>query len=224
MPGEMVPERRELRASHEERDQAVERLTVAAGEGRLTPDELDERLEAALTARTHGELAALLADLPDAGPVWAAGVAAAAPEDVSRIAVDGASTKRDGGWVVPRRLEVESRSGSVVLDFTQAVTAAPTLEIEVAVRSGSVTLLVPPDVVADVDDVAVRDGSVRHQARPEPVAPVRMRIRMTGEVHGGSIAIRPSGPPRRGFWQWLLRRPRPVAALPRRPGPRETSG
>ncbi|MEK0099701.1 DUF1707 domain-containing protein, partial [Streptomyces sp. A475] len=68
MPGEMVPERRELRASHEERDQAVERLTVAAGEGRLTPDELDERLEAALTARTHGELAALLADLPDAGP------------------------------------------------------------------------------------------------------------------------------------------------------------
>ncbi|MFB7992686.1 DUF1707 domain-containing protein [Streptomyces sp. NPDC056002] len=222
MPGEMVPERRELRASHEERDQAVERLTVAAGEGRLTPDELDERLEAALTARTHGELAALLADLPDAGPVWAAGVAAAAPEDVSRIAVDGASTKRDGSWVVPRRLEVESRSGSVVLDFTQAVTAAPTLEIEVAVRSGSVTLLVPPDVVAD--DVAVRDGSVRHQARPEPVAPVRMRIRMTGEVHGGSIAIRPPGPPRRGFWQWLLRRPRQVAALSRPPGPRETSG
>ncbi|MFE4720856.1 DUF1707 domain-containing protein, partial [Streptomyces sp. NPDC056728] len=54
MPGEMVPDRRELRASHEERDQAVERLTVAAGDGRLTADELDERLEAALTARTHG--------------------------------------------------------------------------------------------------------------------------------------------------------------------------
>ncbi|MFF1586757.1 DUF1707 domain-containing protein [Streptomyces sp. NPDC058286] len=215
MPGEMVPDRRELRASHEERDQVVERLTVAAGDGRLTADELDERLEAALTARTHGELAALLADLPDAGPAWAAGVAAAAPKDVSRIVVDSASAKRDGGWVVPRRLEIESRSGSVVLDFTQAVIAVPTLEIEVAVRSGSVTLLVPPDVVADVDDVAVRGGSVRHQARPEPATPVRLRIQMAGEVHGGSIAIRPPRPPRRGFWQWLLRRPRPVAALPR---------
>ncbi|WP_406339327.1 DUF1707 domain-containing protein [Streptomyces sp. NBC_00649] len=215
MPGEMVPDRRELRASHEERDQVVERLTVAAGDGRLTADELDERLEAALTARTHGELAALLADLPDAGPVWAARVAAADPKDVSRIVVDSASAKRDGGWVVPRRLEIESKSGSVVLDFTRAVIAVPTLEIEVAVRSGSVTLLVPPDVVADVDDVAVRNGSVRHQARPEPAAPVRLRIQMTGEVDGGSIAIRPPGPPRRGFWQWLLRRPRPVAALPR---------
>ncbi|MFE5003225.1 DUF1707 domain-containing protein [Streptomyces sp. NPDC056696] len=212
MPGEMVPDRRELRASHEERDQVVERLTVAAGDGRLTADELDERLEAALTARTHGELAALLADLPDAGPAWAAGAPAAAPKDVSRIVVDSASAKRDGGWVVPRRLEIESKSGSVVLDFTRAVIAVPTLEIEVAVRSGSVTLLVPPDVVADVDDVAVRNGSVRHQARPEPAAPVRLRIQMTGEVDGGSIAIRP---PRRGFWQWLLRRPRPVAALPR---------
>ncbi|MFA3839735.1 DUF1707 SHOCT-like domain-containing protein [Streptomyces aureus] len=217
MPGEMVPDRRELRASHEERDQVVERLTVAAGDGRLTADERDERLEAALTARTHGELAALLADLPDAGPVWAAGVAPAAPKDVSRIVVDGASAKRDGDWVVPRRLEIESKSGSVVLDFTQAVIAVPTLEIEVAVRSGSVTLLVPPDVVADADadDVAVRNGSVRHQARPEPATPVRLRIQMTGEVHGGSIAIRPPRPPRRGFWQWLLRRPRPVAALPR---------
>lgn len=215
MPGEMLPDRRELRASHEERDQVVERLTVAAGDGRLTADELDERLEAALTARTHGELAALLADLPDAGPAWAAGVAAASPKDVSRIVVDSASAKRDGGWVVPRRLEIESRSGSVVLDFTQAVIAVPTLEIEVAVRSGSVTLLVPPDVVADVDDVTVRSGSVRHQARPEPATPARLRIRMTGEVHSGSVTIRPPRPPRRGFWQWLLRRPRPVAALPR---------
>ncbi|MFF1360809.1 DUF1707 domain-containing protein [Streptomyces sp. NPDC058297] len=215
MPGEMLPDRRELRASHEERDQVVERLTVAAGDGRLTADELDERLGVALTARTHGELAALLADLPDAGPAWAAGVAAATPKDMSRIVVDSASARRDGGWVVPRRLEIESRSGSVVLDFTQAVIAAPTLEIEVAVRSGSVTLLVPPDVVADVDDVAVRGGSVRHQARPEPATPVRLRIQMTGEVHSGSLTIRPPRPPRRGFWAWLLRRPRPVAALPR---------
>jgi hypothetical protein len=134
---------------------------------------------------------------------------------VSRIVVDSASAKRDGGWVVPRRLEIESKNGSVVLDLTQAVIAAPTLEIEVAVRSGSVTLLVPPDVVADVDDVTVRSGRVCRQARPEPATPVRLRIQMAAEVHGGSIAIRPPGPPRRGFWQWLLRRPRPVAALPR---------
>ena len=55
---------RELRASYEDRDKVAEQLRVAAGDGRLTADELDQRLEAALTARTYGELAALTADLP----------------------------------------------------------------------------------------------------------------------------------------------------------------
>src|SRR5712691_8192286 len=54
----------ELRASHGDRDRVVELLRVAAGDGRLTAEELDERLEVALTARTYGELAALTTDLP----------------------------------------------------------------------------------------------------------------------------------------------------------------
>ena len=52
----------ELRASDEDRERVVERLRVAAGDGRLTAAELDERLGAALTARTSRELAALTAD------------------------------------------------------------------------------------------------------------------------------------------------------------------
>ena len=56
-----------LRASHADRDLVVEQLRVAAGDGRLSPEELDERLELALTARTYAELATLVADLPAAG-------------------------------------------------------------------------------------------------------------------------------------------------------------
>jgi hypothetical protein len=37
---------------------------MAAAEGRLSAEELDERLDAAFRARTYGELGALLADLP----------------------------------------------------------------------------------------------------------------------------------------------------------------
>ena len=62
-PGNEVA-RSELRASHEDRDRVVEMLRVSAGDGRLTAEELDERLELALTARTYGELAGLVADLP----------------------------------------------------------------------------------------------------------------------------------------------------------------
>jgi hypothetical protein len=54
----------DLRVSDAEREAAVERLQAAAAEGRLDADELDERISAALAARTHRELSALLADLP----------------------------------------------------------------------------------------------------------------------------------------------------------------
>jgi Domain of unknown function (DUF1707) len=57
----------EMRASQEERDRVVDLLRTHAGEGRLEVDELEQRVEAALAARTRGELAALLADLPDSG-------------------------------------------------------------------------------------------------------------------------------------------------------------
>jgi hypothetical protein len=53
-----------LRASDSDRDQVSERLRHATAEGRLSADELDQRLEALYAARTCGELDALLADLP----------------------------------------------------------------------------------------------------------------------------------------------------------------
>jgi hypothetical protein len=54
----------DLRASQDERDRVVDWLRTHAGEGRLELDELEERVELALRARTRGDLAALLRDLP----------------------------------------------------------------------------------------------------------------------------------------------------------------
>lgn len=54
----------ELRVSDSDRDRVAERLRVAAGEGRLGADELEDRLERAFAARTEAELAPLTADLP----------------------------------------------------------------------------------------------------------------------------------------------------------------
>src|SRR5438477_12023748 len=91
----------ELRASHEDRDRVAELLRVAAGDGRLTAEELDHRLEKALTARTYGELAGLTRDLPAIGGMPAAGHAVQ-PKDIVRIDCTSGSARRDGRWVVPR--------------------------------------------------------------------------------------------------------------------------
>jgi hypothetical protein len=54
----------ELRASDADRERVAERLRTAAGDGRLSPAELEERLEGAFSARTEAELEPLVADLP----------------------------------------------------------------------------------------------------------------------------------------------------------------
>jgi Domain of unknown function (DUF1707) len=53
-----------IRASDADRDAVAERLRQAAVEGRLEPNELEDRLHTALRARTYGELDRLTADLP----------------------------------------------------------------------------------------------------------------------------------------------------------------
>jgi Domain of unknown function (DUF1707) len=59
-----------LRASDADREAVAERLRRAAGEGRLEPDELEERLHTALRARTYGDLRRLLSDLPAKPLAW----------------------------------------------------------------------------------------------------------------------------------------------------------
>ena len=64
----LVPEPHDVLASDPEREQVAEALRRHAAAGRLDPDELDERLGRALTARTRAELEPLVADLPAPTP------------------------------------------------------------------------------------------------------------------------------------------------------------
>ena len=202
-PGNEVA-RSELRASNEDRDRVVEMLRVSAGDGRLTAEELDERLELAMTARTYGELARLVADLPEAGTV----AAAPAPrvKDVIRFDCGSGHTKRDGRWVVPQRIEARVRSGHLKLDFTQAVITQPSLHLDADVRSGHIILVTKPGIVVDTDDVAVRSGQIKVRAPWGHDVPEVLRIEVTGRVGSGHLIARP---PYRTFWQWLTRQPRP---------------
>ena len=58
------PSEPSLRASDSEREHHADLLREHAAQGRLTVDELDERLDRVYAARTRGELAPVVADLP----------------------------------------------------------------------------------------------------------------------------------------------------------------
>ena len=202
-PGHEVA-RSELRASHDDRDRVVEMLRVSAGDGRLTAEELDERLELAMTARTYGELAKLVTDLPEAGSV--ASAPALRAKDVVRIDCHSGDARREGRWVVPQRLEVKVTSGHVLLDFRDAVITQPALRIDAEVRSGHLTLVTKPGIVVDTDDVVVRSGHVKVRAPWGSDVPELLRVEVAGTIGSGHFVARP---PHRTFWQWLTRQPRP---------------
>ena len=206
--------RSELRASHDDRDRVVELLRVSAGDGRLTAEELDDRLELAMTARTYGELARLVADLPAEGSVASPMTApqSAQAKEVARIDIRSGHVQRVDRWVVPQRMDVKVTSGHVKLDFTEAVITQPSLKLDIDVRSGHVRLVTKPGIVVDADDVAIRSGHVKVKAPWDSDVPVRLRIEVTGKVGSGHFL---AGPRYRTFWQWLTRKPKPYAITAR---------
>lgn len=57
-----------MRASDADRERVAEVLRDAHAEGRLSTEELSERLDATFAARTHGELVPVTRDLPSPRP------------------------------------------------------------------------------------------------------------------------------------------------------------
>ncbi|MFD4763333.1 DUF1707 domain-containing protein [Streptomyces sp. NPDC058439] len=193
----------ELRASHADRDRVVDVLRIAAGDGLLTTDELDERLETALSARTLSELTALTADLP---PVSATvGATGAEVKDIVRIQqAHSGAVERVGRWVVPRRLELKVTFCKVTLDFTDAVITHDTLRIDVGMTGKTLTLVTRPGIVVDTDGLQLVHSRVKYRQNPtNPDTPVTLRVELVGRKAHGRVVVRP---PRRTFGQWLLRR------------------
>lgn len=186
----------EQRVSHDDRERVAEVLRVAAGDGRLSLEELEERLEGCFAARTYGDLAPLVADLPGqamtvAGPVRA--------KEVARVRRAGGNVRYEGTWEVPRRMEIEVRGGNVLLDFTSAAVREPDTEVAVEMRGGTLRLVVPDGYAVDADEVEIRGGNiVRRQMKDRvPGAAIVHHVTVTGALVGGNIVIQPPRPPRR---------------------------
>ena len=68
-----------MRISDADREQVTARLRDHYAAGRLTSEELEERITAALNAKTYGDLRRIMVDLPEPAPVGANPGPAAAP-------------------------------------------------------------------------------------------------------------------------------------------------
>jgi Domain of unknown function (DUF1707) len=174
----------DMRASHADRDRVVDALRVAAGEGRLSAEELDTRLESALSAQTFGELAELTADLPIAP--------AAKGKDVLVIEQHGGGRYvREGRWPVPARIELRTRECRVTLDFTRAVITSNVLQIEMDMVHGRLFIVSSPGIVIDTDGLNLTYSKLKLHSK-NAVADPRLRIELAGKLlHAKVIEKRP---------------------------------
>jgi len=170
-----------LRASHADRDRVVDALRVAGGDGRLSAEELDTRLESALSARTLGELAELTADLP----------IAPAGKDVLVVEQHGGTYVREGRWPVPARIELRTRECRVTLDFTHAVITSNVLRIETDMVHGKLFIVSSPGVVIDTDGLSLTYSKLKLHPKNAAADP-RLRIELVGKLlHAKVIEQRP---------------------------------
>jgi DUF1707 SHOCT-like domain len=190
-----------LRVGNDERDAVVAILQGAAADGRLGMDELEERLELALQAKTYGDLDPLVADLSADVP-WPALSAPTAPvqrppragytrEDPLRIEAGMSSEKREGVWTVPPFLRISSGMGSVKINCLQATAAAPVVEVEVIGGAGSIVIILPPGWAVDTDRLSKTMGSktIKVPRDPSPGSPLLV---FHGSIGLGSFKIRPA--------------------------------
>jgi Domain of unknown function (DUF1707)/Cell wall-active antibiotics response 4TMS YvqF len=170
-----------VRASDADRDRALESLAAASAEGRLTLEEYAQRSEAALVARTLGDLAGLTADLP-AAPAGDPGPAA-----MEITAVLG-NESRKGAWVVPPHLAVRSVLGDCHLEMQQAIIRQHVTTIDATVKFGTVTIFLPDGIEVRMTGRAVLGAkSSQLRGEPQPGAPV---IVVNCDVLCGSVTVR----------------------------------
>ncbi len=186
-----------LRASDADRERTAQQLRFAAEEGRLTFEELDERLNAAYAARTLVELQDLVADVVVAGhheahlaPVAATGGPVVRPGGggASWVVAIMSGQERQGRWRVAPRLTVLNLMGGSDLDLNDAELAAREVEVTVVSIMGGSDIRVPDGVDVEVSEFALMGGNgvKLGQPRPRPGGPV-IRLKLVSIMGGTDV-------------------------------------
>jgi DUF1707 SHOCT-like domain len=191
-----------LRASDADRDRVIDVLRAAVGDGRLDPAEFDERLDAALAARTIDALAPLTADLiaaPSSRGALTLPLAETPAEpaaDLITINERHGTVRREGRWTLPRRLALRTVWCNVMLDLTSAVRSGPELVIEMQVRGGDVELVLAPGMVVDANGLSVRHTRLRISRDSGDGTPETLSVHLVGRMRHGRIDTRWAAPRR----------------------------
>ena len=170
-------------------------LQDAFADGQLDDTEFDERMRAALTAKTHADLDMLLKRTSRPAvrarrrgrPRPRTGRGAGRPGRYA-IAWKG-SVRRAGRWRVPERYTTVVYKGGGVLDLRAAELLSPATTIVAVAYKSEITLLVPPGMRVEMTGFGIAQGPTDTMvlAPDAPVLHVRS-LAYKGSIETGSRA------------------------------------
>jgi hypothetical protein len=186
-----------MRAADSDRAMVADLLGAAYAEGRLTREEHDVRLTAAMEAKTFDDLTPLTADLvPSAnqGRTVGAFSSPAVPVDRANATAEAETTfaifagmTRKGSWRARRRISNLTVFGGSEFDFREATFESDVCEMTIYVGFGGVELRVPAGVNVRNETVAIFGGTDVKHITPQPGGPT---IVLTGLVLFGGIDVK----------------------------------
>jgi hypothetical protein len=180
------------RAGDRDREAAAERLRVAAGEGRIDLNELEERLERAFGAKTYRELDELLADLPTGQSLSAELNGLPSPDTLMLDTTEtNINLKQSGRWIVPQRIVAKCTRSLIRIDFTRASCEHREVVVEASCGTGWITLVVPHGWAVVIDASSTNTANIHNKAHG-PVDPNAPRITVIAHPRYGYVRIKRS--------------------------------
>jgi hypothetical protein len=178
-----------LRASDADRERHAEILRTATGEGRLTVDELDERLDRVYLSKTHVELERLIADVVVPGEDHRPRMPVNTREEGTNWLVSVMSGHdRKGRWRVGRNLKVINVMGGADIDLNDAELTDQHVHMTVFSLMGGADVRVPEGLNVEVSEFAFMGGNGIHlgETRPDPGGPT-LHIRVISIMGGTDV-------------------------------------
>ena len=185
----MTPDPPDQRVSDADRERVAERLRDAAGEGRLTVDELDDRVERAYASRTAAELAELTTDLPATATGREVTPSGRKPRRLL-VSVMGGGNLR-GRWRAGRKLTALSLMSGADIDLRHAQMEYPEVRITAVAIMGGVSVVVPAGVDVEMTGFALMGGNDdRVPVQDLPPGAPRVHVRAFSLMGGISVRMR----------------------------------
>lgn len=196
----------QMRVSDADREQVAQVLHQALSEGRITINELEERLSSVYSAKTFADLKPVTADLPGSAAVATTASAALQPAPSRALGLPDnrvgghpgsavsigvmSGAVRKGSWVLPQQHTTFAFWGGAEIDLRSARFAEKSCTITAVAIMGGIEITVPDDINVNVTGIGFMGAfMLEDKSGAPPAPPTAPTVTINGLGFWGGVVV-----------------------------------